>query len=142
VFQASVPDNWTNLASQTAIKSIPQNGYGQLNGQTVFSHGVEFGVAKAESRDLRQATNAWLKAVAQGNPNMKVNGPQLDLQIAQRQALGTALLKPSPLGGQERIGVYTMFMASGNLFYYLTVVPEQEAQTFQETFQRIAESIR
>ena len=142
VFQASVPDNWTNLASQTAIKSIPQNGYGQLNGQTVFSHGVEFGVAKAESRDLRQATNAWLKAVAQGNPNMKVNGPQQDLQIAQRQALGTALLNPSPLGGQERIGVYTMFMASGNLFYYLTVVPEQETQTFQATFQRIAESIR
>jgi hypothetical protein len=80
--------------------------------------------------------------VAQANPNLKVNGPQQDLQIAQRQALGTSLLNPSPLGGQERIGVYTMFMASGNLFYYLTVVPEQEAQSFQATFQRIAESIR
>ena len=68
VFQAAVPSNWTSLASKSAIKVVPQNGYGQLNGQTVFSHGVEFGIAKAGSRDLREATNAWLKAVAQSNP--------------------------------------------------------------------------
>ena len=54
VFQAAVPANWTSLPSNSAIKVVPQNGYGQLNGQTVFSHGVEFGVAKAGSRDLRQ----------------------------------------------------------------------------------------
>jgi hypothetical protein len=142
VFQASVPSNWTGLSSQTAIKAVPENGYGQLNGQTVFSHGVEFGVAKAESRDLRQATNAWLKAVAQSNPNLRADGPQQDLQISQRPALGTSLLNPSPLGGQERIGLYTVFLASGNLFYYLTIVPEKEAQAYQATFQRIGESIR
>jgi hypothetical protein len=142
VFQASVPENWTSLSSSTAIKAVPQNGYGQLNGQTVFSHGVEFGLAKADSRDLRQATNAWLKAVAQSNPNLRVDGPQRDLQISQRQALGTALLNPSPLGGQERIGLYTTFLTSGNLFYYLTIVQEKDAQTFQDAFQRIGNSIQ
>jgi hypothetical protein len=142
VFQASVPENWTPLASNTAIKAVPQNGYGQLNGQTVFSHGVEFGLAKAESRDLRQATNAWLKAVAQGNPNLRADGPQQDMQISQRPALGTALVNPSPLGGQERIGLYTTFLTSGNLFYYLTIVQEKDAQTFQDAFQRIGNSIQ
>ncbi len=68
VFQASVPADWTALTSKTAIKVVPRNGYGSFDGQTVFSHGVEFGVATAASRDLQQATNAWLKAVAQGNP--------------------------------------------------------------------------
>src|SRR5215510_8115896 len=34
VFRASVPADWTSIASKTAIKAIPQNGYGPLNGQT------------------------------------------------------------------------------------------------------------
>jgi len=103
---------------------------------------VEFGLAKAESRDLLQATNAWLKVAAQGNPELRVNGPQQALQISQRSALRTPLVNPSPLGGQERIAVYTTFLADGSLFYYLTVVPEKDAQMFQETFQRIVDSIR
>ncbi len=142
VFQASVPDNWTNLTSSSSIKAVPQNGYGQLNGQTVFSHGVEFGVSKVESRDLRQATNAWLKAVAQGNPDLRVDGQQQSLQISQRAALGTPLVNPSPLGGQERIDAYTTFLADGTLFYYLTVAPEKDSQAFRQTFERIADSIR
>ena len=70
VFQASVPSNWTSLSSNSPIKAVPENGYGQLNGQTAFTHGVEFGIARASTRDLREATNAWLKAVAQNNPGI------------------------------------------------------------------------
>jgi hypothetical protein len=51
-------------------------------------------------------------------------------------------VNPSPLGGVERIGLYTTFLVEGTLFYYLTVVPEKEAAAFQEAFQRIGESIR
>jgi hypothetical protein len=142
VFQAEVPSNWTSLASKSAIKVVPENGYGQLNGQTVFSHGIEFGVTRAGSRDLREATNAWLKAVAQSNPELRLAGDQRDLRISQRTALGTPLINPSPLGGQELIGVYTTFLADGSLFYFVTVVPESEAQAFREAFQRIGQSIR
>jgi hypothetical protein len=52
------------------------------------------------------------------------------------------LTNPSALGGQERIAVYTTFLAEGSLFYYLTIVQEKDADAFQETFQRIGESIR
>jgi hypothetical protein len=142
IFQASVPAEWTSVASKTAIKVVPQNGYGQLKGQTVFSHGVEFGVAKAASRDLREATNAWLNAVAQNNPDLRPDGTQQTVRISQRSALATPLVKPSPLGGQEHIAVYTTFLADGTLFYYLTIVPENDAQAFEETFRRIGESIR
>ena len=51
-------------------------------------------------------------------------------------------MNPSPLGGNEVIGVYTTFLVDGNLFYYLTVVPEKDAATFRTAFQRIGESIR
>jgi hypothetical protein len=64
------------------------------------------------------------------------------LKISQRSAIGTPLVNPSPLGGQERIGLYTTFLVDGTLFYYLTIVPEKEAAAFQEAFTRIAESIR
>jgi Zn-dependent protease with chaperone function len=142
VFQAAVPSDWTSLSSKSAIKVVPQNGYGQLNGQTVFSHGIEFGVTKAGSRDLRQATNAWLNAVAQNNPDLRLAGEQQAIRISQRSALSTPLVNASPLGGRERVGVYTTFLADGSLFYYLTIVPENDAQAFQDTFRRIGESIR
>ena len=142
VFQASVPSNWTTLESKSAIRVVPQNGYGQVNGETVFSHGVEFGVAKTSSRDLREATNAWLKAIGQSNPDLRVAGQQQSIQISQRSALSTPLLNSSQLGGDERVGVYTTFLAEGTLFYYLTIVPDKEADTFQDAFRRVGQSIK
>jgi beta-barrel assembly-enhancing protease len=142
VFQASVPSNWTSLSSSSSMRVVPQNGYGQLNGETVFTYGVEFGLAKAASRDLREATNTWLKAIAQGNPNLRVAGEQEFLKMSQRTALGTPLTNPSPLGGPERITVYTAFLADGSLFYYLTLVPENDAEGYQQTFSQIGRSIR
>jgi Zn-dependent protease with chaperone function len=142
LFQASVPDNWTSVPSNTSIKAVPQNGYGQVKGQTVFSHGVEFGVIKGQSKDLREATNLWLKAIAESNPEIRAAGAQESVQISQRSAMVTPLLNASPLGGQERVVVYTTFLADGNVFYYLTVVPEKDAAAFQEAFQHIVGSIQ
>jgi hypothetical protein len=142
VFQASVPADWVNLPSKSSIKVVPENGYGQLNGQTVFNCGVEFGIAQAASRNLQEATNAWLKAVARGNPELRLTGPQQALRVSQRSAIATPLANPSPLGGQERIVVTTTFLVDGTLFYYLTVAQEKDAEAFQEAFRRIGESIR
>jgi hypothetical protein len=142
IFQVDIPGNWTSLPSNSSIKAVPENGYGELNGQVVFSHGVEFGVVKAQSRDLQEATNAWLQAVGQANPELKVAGQQQQMRISQRTALGTPLVNPSPLGGQEHIGLYTTFLADGSLFYYLTIVPEKDAQAYQEAFRRIGQSLR
>jgi Zn-dependent protease with chaperone function len=141
VFEAAVPSNWTTLASKTAIKAVPQNGYGPLNGQTAFTHGVEFGVAKAASRDLQNATNALLKAVAQNNPELRLAGDQQALRLSQRSAIATPLVNPSPLGGRESIVFYTTFLSDGTLFYYLTIAPEGDQGAFQEAFRRIGESI-
>ena len=64
------------------------------------------------------------------------------MRMSQRSALATPLVNPSPLGGRERIGVYTTFLADGTLFYYLTIVPENDAAAFQDAFRRIGESIQ
>jgi Zn-dependent protease with chaperone function len=142
VFQASVPDNWTSVASKSAIKVVPENGYGQLNGQTVFSCGVEFGVTRASTRDLQEATDTFLNALAKNNPDLRPDGQQQQTQISQRTAIVTPLVNPSPLGGREHAVFYTTFLADGTLFYYLTVVPEGDAGAFQEAFRRVGQSIR
>jgi Zn-dependent protease with chaperone function len=142
VFQASVPNNWTSIPSNSSIRVVPENGYGQLNGQTAFTHGVEFGITKASTRDLREATKSWLTAVSQSNPELRLAGDQQAIRISQRSALSTPLTNPSPLGGREQIGLYTTLLADGTLFYYFTIAPEKEAKSLQETFQRIGESIR
>ena len=142
VFQAAVPANWTSLPTSNSIRVVPENGFGQMNGQTVFSHGIEFGIAQAGTRDLQEATNTWLKAVAQNNPDLRLAGEQQLVKMSQRTAIGTPLVHPSPLGGQQRMALYTTFLTDGTLFYYLTIVPEKDAGTFQETFRHIGQSIK
>jgi Zn-dependent protease with chaperone function len=142
IFQADVPSNWTTVPSNSSIKVVPQNGYGPLNGEVVFSHGVEFGVVKAQSRDLQEATNAWINAVSESNPKLRASGPQQPMRISQRSAIGTPLVNPSPLGGEEHIGLYTTFLADGSLFYYITIVPENDARAYQQAFRRIGQSLR
>src|SRR5262249_46854230 len=132
VFQASVPADWTTIPSKSSIRAVPQNGYGQINGQTVFSCGVEFGIAKANTRDLRSATNTFLSGIAQNNPELRQAGEPQAIQISQRSAIATPLVNPSPLGGQERVVFYTTFLSDGTLFYFFTVVPEQDAAAFQD----------
>jgi Zn-dependent protease with chaperone function len=142
VFQASVPSNWQALSSNNSIKFVPPNGLGELNGQTVFTHGVEVGVAKASSRDLSEATNDLLQGLAQGNPNLReAREPQVT-RLSQRTAIAHELVNRSATGERERVGIYTTFLSDGNLFYYLTVAPDEDVSRFNPAFQRIGKSIR
>jgi Zn-dependent protease with chaperone function len=142
VFQADVPTNWYALSSQSSIKFVPKNGYGQLNGKTVFTHGAEVGVMRAQSRDLSEATDAVLQSLASGNPELSDVQPPRQVQFAQRTAIHHQLSNRSATGGKEQVNFVTTFLADGNLFYYVTVVPVDEANAYAGTFQRIAESIR
>jgi len=141
LFRASVPAEWTGLQSDNDVKVVPQNGYGQLNGRTVFTHGVEFGLVRVGSNDLKDATAAWLRGVARNNPELRLAGTQRSIKMSQRPALETPLLNPSALGGQERVVVSTALVGQGTLFYYVTVVPDNDAAAFEDTFRRIGDSI-
>jgi hypothetical protein len=142
VFQASVPGNWTTLSSKSAIKVVPENGYGDLNGASVFTHGVEFGVTPAGSRDLTEATRTFLNSVVRNNPELRLDGDQQTARISGRSALYVPLVNPSPLGGRERITLTTVFLSEGTLFYYLTIAPERDVAAFEPTFRKIFLSIR
>jgi hypothetical protein len=142
LFEVSVPANWQAVASNSSVKYVPQNGYGSANGTTVLTHGVELGVTRAPSRDLAAANGAFVDALVRSNPDMRIAGPQRQVQLSRRAAVGTELTGRSATGGEERVGVYTTFLADGNLFYFLTIVPAEDHQQYASAFNRVAQSIR
>jgi beta-barrel assembly-enhancing protease len=143
LFDASVPSNWQAVSTNNAVKFVPPNAYGAVEGgQTIFTHGVELGVATASSRDLREATATLIRAFAQTNPDLRQNGEARSIRLAQRAALGVPLVNRSYRGQTERIGIYTTFLADGNLFYLATIVPDDEAPQYAAAFERIAQSVR
>ncbi|MDH4066067.1 MAG: hypothetical protein OEW19_16830, partial [Acidobacteriota bacterium] len=121
---------------------VPQNAYGDVRGQSVMTHGVELGVTRASSRDLRAATDTLVRTFMEGNPGMRVAGDPVSMRLSNRTGLATSLRGRSALGGTERVGLHTTLLADGNLFYYVTVVPEAEARTYEPVFDRVGRSIR
>jgi len=121
---------------------VPRNALGEYQGQSVFTHGVELGVTRPSSRNLEEATDAFVTAIVRGNPGMRSAGAQRQVRISQRAAIGTPLVGRSALNYTERVGIYTTFLADGSLFYYLTVAPEDDAAVYDETFDRVGSSIR
>ncbi len=70
VFRVSVPSNWREIQSESSVTFAPDGAYGQSNGQSVFTHGVELGVARNETHDLQTSTNELIDSLARGNPSL------------------------------------------------------------------------
>jgi hypothetical protein len=142
VVQLSVPSNWQALSSTNSIKFVPQNGYGPLNGQTVFTHGAEVGVVHAQTRDLGAATDALLDSLQSSNPAMKETDAPRETRLSQRTAIVHRLVNRSATGAQERVDITTTLLSDGSLFYYVTVVPSSERDAYDPAFRKIADSIQ
>ncbi|MGE3840014.1 MAG: M48 family metalloprotease [Vicinamibacterales bacterium] len=142
IFQAQVPSNWQEISSNSAVKYAPQGAYGRLGQETVFTHGVEFGLASSRTRDLRSATNSLIDALSRSNPQLRVEGNTRAGRVSGRQALLTPLSNVSDATRQtEAITVTTAFLNDGTLFYYLTVAPEADAPAYQGAFDRVLRSV-
>jgi Zn-dependent protease with chaperone function len=142
LFTVSVPTNWQAVSSNNAVKFVPQNAYGEYDGQTTLTHGVEIGVARASSRDLNQATQTLIEGFVQGNSGMRVAARQEAFRLSGRTAIVTPLEGRSAVGGAERVDVHTTLLANGDLFYLLTVAPERERGAYGQAFNRVVQSVR
>jgi len=142
LFTVSVPSNWQAVSSETAVKFVPQNAYGDYQGQSTLTHGVELGVARAASRDLNQATQALIDGFVQGNSGMRVAARQEAFRLSGRNAIVTPLEGRSALGGVERVDVHTTLLANGDLFYVVTVAPERDFANYGPAFDRVVQSVR
>jgi hypothetical protein len=142
LFEVQVPANWQSIASNSEIKFVPPNAYGDYNGETVFTHGAEIGVTRASSNDLMDATMSLVESFRRGNPDLRTQGSTREIRLAGRQGLAVPMVNRSALGGTEYVGLHTTFLRDGNLFHVATIVPENEASTYQSAFSRVLGSVR
>jgi len=140
--QVSVPSNWRQLNESNSVWFVPEGGYGQVNGQPVFTHGVNFGVAQTNSRNLQQATNELINSLAQGNSSLRTSGGYQRTTISGRQGLWTSLSNVNEATGRpENIKLITAQLRNGQLFYMIAVAPQSE-RNFESAFQNVLRSLR
>ena len=140
--QVSVPANWNALSSNNTLKFVPPNAFGQVGGQPVFTHGVEIGVVRARTRDLRQATASFIDSLVEANPDLQARGEPQPAQLSNRTGIATPLVNRSATGAREVVGLYTTLLSDGQLFYFLTTVPEDDVDAYVPVFRRVGQSIR
>jgi hypothetical protein len=143
VLQVSVPDNWRELSDQGSVWFAPEGAYGSTNGQVVYTHGVNIGAVRTDSRNLQQATNEFVSTLQQGNGNLRARGNYQRMDVGGRSGLLITLGNTNEATGRaEIINVVTTQLRSGDLLYLITVSPENEYSNYQNTFLNILRSIR
>jgi Zn-dependent protease with chaperone function len=144
VAQVSVPENWREVSdSGNSIWFAPSGGYGSSNGQSVFTHGVNFGVFQPNSRSLQQATNEFINSLQQGNGNLRSRGGYMRTTIDGRNALSIALNNVNEATGrQEIVTVITTQLRDGQVLYMIAVAPNDDFGNYQNVFQNIVRSVQ
>jgi predicted Zn-dependent protease len=139
----SVPSNWRELADGNSVWFSPEGAYGQYQGQVVYTHGVNFGVAQTQSRGLQQATEEFLNSLSQGNGNIRQRGTLVRTTIAGRTGLTTTLSNTNEATGQaESITLITTQLRNGQVLYMLAVAPQNESATYQSAFRNVLRSVQ
>lgn len=143
IFQVSVPSNWRELSGSNAVTFAPDGAYGDHNGQSVFTHGIEIGIARNQNRDLQSATDRIVDSLRSGNPQISSVSGYRNTTMAQRRGLQVSMGNVSEATGREEvIQLVTTQMPDGNVFYAIAVAPRDEVSTYQPAFQRVIGSIR
>ena len=143
LFRVSVPSNWQELASNNSVTFAPQGASGAVNGNSVFTHGVQIGLSRNESHDLQTATNELLQGLRQSNPRLSNPSNYERGAIGGRQGLHTVLSNISDAtGGQEVVDLYTSLLGDGSLFYVIGVAPRGEYNVYSPVFRNVVRSIQ
>jgi Zn-dependent protease with chaperone function len=143
LFRVSVPSNWRELQGNNSVTFAPQGGYGEYQGQNVFTHGLQVGMEQSRSRNLRGATQELLQGLAQSNPQLRQAGGYSNISIDGRNGLATVLTNVSDVTGQqERIALYTTQLSDGSVFFVVGVAPSREFNAYRNIFNRSVQSLQ
>jgi Zn-dependent protease with chaperone function len=143
MFRVSVPSNWRELTSNSSVTFAPDGAHGASNGQNVFTHGIEIGIARPEAHNLREATDELIDALAESNPRLRREGDYRQRSVDGRSGLQMQLSNVSDVTRREEtIQLVTTLLSNGGLMYAVAVAPDDEFGAYQPHFQRVVQSIR
>ena len=139
----SVPSNWRQLPDSNSVWFSPEGAYGQYQNQVVYTHGVNFGIAQTQSRNLQQATQEFLNNLTQGNGSLRQRSGLQRTTVGGRSGLTTTLTNVNEATGQaEVITAITTQLGDGRLFYMLAVAPDNESANYQAAFRSVLRSLQ
>jgi hypothetical protein len=142
--RVSVPDNWEPLQSNSSTVVIaPEGGYYSAgNDRTVFSHGLELGMAPNEERNLQQGTNALVENFSRANPGLRMQGNYRRERIGGRNALTAQFSNQAETGQEEVVTLSTVQLNDGNLLYMVGVAPANEYSIYNRAVQRARQTLQ
>ena len=143
IFRVSVPSNWRELPDNATVTFAPSGGYGTYNGQTVYTHGMQIGLARNEAHDLQTATDDLVNAFAQGNPDMGRPSRYERVSVDGHPGLRTTISNRNEVTREpETIQLVTSDLGNSELLYSIGVAPSNEFNSYRSVFNRIVGSIR
>ena len=139
----SVPDNWREIPGDgNTVTFAPAGGFGSVNGTFVFTHGAQLGLIRAQSRNLRAATDQLINSLTQANRSIRRSGSYQTANLGNLSGLSASLRNFSEVTGEpETLTMLTAFMDSGDLLYVVFVAPENDYARYQNAFQQIARNL-
>jgi hypothetical protein len=141
--RVGVPANWREIPSGDSVWFAPEGAYGTYQGQSIFTHGVSFGVAQVQGRNLQQSTREFINGLAQSNPNLRQTGSLQRTTFAGRNGFTNTLSNVNRVTGQtEVVTLLTTQTRDGQLFYMIAVAPQNEYGTYQTAFRNILRTIQ
>jgi Zn-dependent protease with chaperone function len=142
LFRVSVPSNWRELPGTNSVTFAPDGAYGTIRGSSVFTHGMEIGVSRNESHDLKTATDELIQAIRQSNQRLGAPNGYERASVGGRDGLHAVLTNVSDVtGAPEVIEVYTAQLSDGSMFYALAVAPRDLYGAYSRVFTNVVGSI-
>lgn len=144
-FAIEFPDNWDGVTTdEMNLILAPKGAYAQTDEKNmIVTHGVFVGAMSVEQRDLESATAAFVQQQVEANADFRIVRQSQRINFGDRQGYATIVAGPSPVTGVMEVDViYTTTTSDGRLFYFITIVPEDETEKYKPAFEHIINSIK
>ncbi len=139
----SLPANWSQQAQLSSPTFAPQGAVSTSGSGAAFTHGVQFGWAKASSGVLDRETAGFIKGLSAGNPQVRWSGRSSPTTLSGASALSSTLSNVSEVtGGAETLTVVTTLTGDGRLFFLIGVCPDVEAASYAAPIDRVRQSLQ
>jgi predicted Zn-dependent protease len=138
----SIPENWHEIEGQKGGTWFAPNGaYGSANGQAVFTHAVNLGIAQTQAKDAQQATDEFVKDITGGNLRARGRYERMDVDGRQGRLITFDNVNEAT-GRPELVNILTTQLKNGDLFYMIAVSPTDEYKNYQNVFLAILRSVK
>ncbi len=137
--QMNIPNNWQEFPNQSELWVAPAGAYGDQG----ITHGALVGTVRPQSNNLAQASQQYVEGLLQNNDYLSQRSNATRTTLSGRTAYAAVLAGRSPVTNRTEITtVYTTQLRNGDLFYVITVAPENESSSYNSAFRNILSSIR